>query len=319
MTFVIITVAPSTSNTSEAVTNQQVNSVLELLLQKLDSIDATAVHIAAVEQKLESIDLSVKERLTAIDTSVDRCHAAISAYAYNQSLASMQVQSGGHDSELSSILSTLDDDPPVFTETSPPGSFCSTPLGHWPGVVSALPEAMAGSDLDIPTMPHASTLRPRMAFSPPPTLHLHQPMRVPLRHISPPPTFSSPTHQQGASPMDQPMSSHALLCSPTNLAFSGHQEMGSHASKWTGVSPTKYKSKEYVLRVYARYQNQRDVGKLAIALAKHTYFGEAVLRNSTFTGRNNTNKLDAKKLLSLREDIRSVFPHMEGEDFDETI
>ena len=64
-----------------------------------------------------------------------------------------------------------------------------------------------------------------------------------------------------------------------------------------------------------KHKNEREAGKLAIALARFTYFGDTVLRQSTLTGRNNMPALDRQKMASLKRDIRSVFPHMSEEDF----
>ncbi len=50
---------------------------------------------------------------------------------------------------------------------------------------------------------------------------------------------------------------------------------------WTGVSPSKYRSQAQVLHDLEKYRNEREAGKLAIALARFTYFGDTVLRNST--------------------------------------
>jgi len=67
--------------------------------------------------------------------------------------------------------------------------------------------------------------------------------------------------------------------------------------------------------MYALYKNTKDIGKLAIALAKYTYFGPQVMSQCTVTGRGSTNPLDPSKLQRLRENIRSVFPMMDDEEF----
>ena len=79
---------------------------------------------------------------------------------------------------------------------------------------------------------------------------------------------------------------------------------------WSEASPCKYTPTDVVISRYATYKNQRDIGKLAVALAKFTYFGEDVLRKSTLTGSRNkdTVPLDPNKLKSLSKDIRGVFP-----------
>ena len=77
---------------------------------------------------------------------------------------------------------------------------------------------------------------------------------------------------------------------------------------WSEVSPRKYTPPDVVISRYSKYKNQCDIGRLAVALAKYTYFGEEVMRRSTLTGTRNkdTIPLDPEKLKS--KDIRGVFP-----------
>ena len=58
------------------------------------------------------------------------------------------------------------------------------------------------------------------------------------------------------------------------------------------ISPAKYKSLDEVITLYKDYKNTKDIGKLAIALAKYTYFGSSVMAQSTVTGRGGTTPLD---------------------------
>ena len=53
-------------------------------------------------------------------------------------------------------------------------------------------------------------------------------------------------------------------------------------NKFTPISPTKYKSSDEVITLYKDYKNTKDIGKLAIALAKYTYFESSVMAQSTF-------------------------------------
>ena len=67
---------------------------------------------------------------------------------------------------------------------------------------------------------------------------------------------------------------------------------------------------------YTRYKNRRDIGRLTIALAKHTYFGTAIMASSTVTGRGDTNALDPNKLEQLKANIRSIFPSVSDAEFE---
>ena len=88
------------------------------------------------------------------------------------------------------------------------------------------------------------------------------------------------------------------------------------ANVFSSVSPRRYLSADQVMAKYARYKNRRDVGRLAIALAKCTYFGAATMADSTVTGRGDTAALDPTKLQQLKANIRSIFPTMSDAEFE---
>ena len=88
-------------------------------------------------------------------------------------------------------------------------------------------------------------------------------------------------------------------------------------NKFTPISPTKYKSSDEVISLYKDYKNTKDIGKLAIALAKYTYFGSSVMAQSTVTGRGGTTPLDPVKLQHLRRNIRAIFPLMDNAEFNQ--
>ena len=90
-------------------------------------------------------------------------------------------------------------------------------------------------------------------------------------------------------------------------------------NKETPISPRKYKSSDEVLSLYRYYKNTKDIGKLAIALAKYTYFGVSVMTECTVTGRGETTALDPVKLGLLQNNIRAIFPQMDDDEFIKTI
>ncbi len=67
--------------------------------------------------------------------------------------------------------------------------------------------------------------------------------------------------------------------------------------------------------MYAKYKNPTNVGRLAVALAKYTYFGPTVLSQSTLTGRGGHTPLDRAKLDQLRANIRSIFHQLGEKEF----
>jgi len=90
-------------------------------------------------------------------------------------------------------------------------------------------------------------------------------------------------------------------------------------NKLTPILLTKYKSSDEVISLYKFYKNAKDIGKLAIALVKYTYFGLATMSQCTVTGQGETTTLDPIKLGLLRGNIRAIFPQMDDEEFNKTI
>ena len=88
-------------------------------------------------------------------------------------------------------------------------------------------------------------------------------------------------------------------------------------NKFTPISLTKYKSSDEVITLYKDYKNTKDIGKLAITLAKYTYFGSSVMAESTVTGRGGTTPLDPVKLQHLRSNIRAIFPLVDDAKFNQ--
>ena len=88
-------------------------------------------------------------------------------------------------------------------------------------------------------------------------------------------------------------------------------------NKFTPLSPTNYKSFDEVITLYKDYRNTKDIGKLAIALAKYTYFGWSVMAQSTVTDRGGTTPLDPVKLQHIRSNIRAIFSLMDDAEFNQ--
>ena len=97
-----------------------------------------------------------------------------------------------------------------------------------------------------------------------------------------------------------------------------HQPLTSQRSTeqinmFSSVSPEEFMSADAVLARYQRFKHTRDVGHLAIQLAKRTYFGTFVMSHSTVSGRNNTTPLDCKEMKAV---LRSVFSSISDEEFE---
>ena len=77
------------------------------------------------------------------------------------------------------------------------------------------------------------------------------------------------------------------------------------------------KSSDEVLCMYASYKTKKNISRLAVTLAKFTYFGTNVMSKSTVMRRGNTMALDAKKVLQLSMTIRGIFPLMSDDVYEE--
>ena len=75
-------------------------------------------------------------------------------------------------------------------------------------------------------------------------------------------------------------------------------------------------SLDEVITLYKDYKNTKDIGKLAITLAKYTYFGSSVMAQSTVTGRGGTTPLDPVKL-HLQSNIHAIFPLVDNAEFNQ--
>ena len=118
-----------------------------------------------------------------------------------------------------------------------------------------------------------------------------------------------------------PSDSNDKLTPPLNKAMSSQDEavyqpvgigMPSHTPSRLRNKYT-LKSSDEVISLYRCYKNAKDIGKLAIALAKYTYFGPTIMAQSTFTGRGDMTGLDPIKLRLLQGNINSIFPHMDDD------
>ncbi len=98
---------------------------------------------------------------------------------------------------------------------------------------------------------------------------------------------------------------------------SSTQVCSQSVNKFTPISPTKYRSANEVIGLYSQYKNSKVIGRLAIALAKYTYFGNAVLSRSTITGRGNKAALDPSALRLLQGNIRAIFPNKDDDEFED--
>ena len=73
------------------------------------------------------------------------------------------------------------------------------------------------------------------------------------------------------------------------------------------ISPSKFKSVHEVILQKPNLTKVENIGRLAIELAVHTYFGEGVLKSSTISGRlKGYNQLNPEKLSQLRSAVKNI-------------
>lgn len=92
-------------------------------------------------------------------------------------------------------------------------------------------------------------------------------------------------------------------------------------SSGTAVTIQSLADPAVVIYNNSRLCNTKEVGKLAIALAREAYFGDEVLRQSTIHGKGNSKALDSAKLSSLLSVIHanSAFSKMSKEEFSRVV
>ena len=67
---------------------------------------------------------------------------------------------------------------------------------------------------------------------------------------------------------------------------------------------------------YDKYMTADFCGRVAIKLARNTYFGETVLAASTVTGHSNTRPLDPLKLKEMKAALRTRFQETSPTEFE---
>lgn len=70
---------------------------------------------------------------------------------------------------------------------------------------------------------------------------------------------------------------------------------------------------------HQKYKNSRHARKLAILLARHSFFGERVLGLSSVTGKSGSGGLDSTKLASVKRLIAQLFPLLGAPEFEESV
>ena len=63
---------------------------------------------------------------------------------------------------------------------------------------------------------------------------------------------------------------------------------------------------------------KKDYGRIAVALARFTYFGREVMKRSTIMGVDGTDMLNPHAMRSLKADMRGLFMEMSETEFELT-
>ena len=298
-----------------------------------------------IDSKLHEMEEAMKSLQKTIDSSVQASRNPASS---NKGPMLADYPSCGETSmedDLESIFSSL-----CSTTASPAASFLSPTEEKFTRANSAPPTTTVGASL-YPShgyLPHPSShlqLSQEQRFSFPHTQQLSGPLscspstthmpafgqlirNTPTQKLThPTPQFVQPSFLQQTPKQQLLLPSYSpLLTVPHTIdarcdksAF--HQPLTSQRSteqiNWfNSVSPEEFMSADAVLARYQCFKNMRDVGHLAIQLAKRTYFGTSVMSHSTVSGRNNTTPLDRKKMKEMKAVLRSVFSSISDEEFE---
>ena len=102
---------------------------------------------------------------------------------------------------------------------------------------------------------------------------------------------------------------HSCLQTPSNY----QQDFNSPDVSMTtqlpiqAISPSKFKSVHEVILQKPNLTEVENIGRLAIQLAVHTYFGEGVLKSSTISGRlKGYHQVNPEKLSQLRSAVQNI-------------
>ena len=124
---------------------------------------------------------------------------------------------------------------------------------------------------------------------------------------NPPPIESSCTSLPRT--FDSPPCGEPLLPSTSNKILAPPFDDAFHILKFT------LNLSDQVISLYKFYKNAKDIGKLAVALVKYTYFGLTIIAQSTVTGRGDVTGLDPIKLRLLQGNITAIFPQKDDDKF----
>ena len=73
---------------------------------------------------------------------------------------------------------------------------------------------------------------------------------------------------------------------------------------------------EKIFQTNARYINKEEIGRVAVKLARKTFFGESVLVQSSISGTENTKPLNPSVLQQMKTCIRSKFIEISPTEFE---
>lgn len=151
-----------------------------------------------------------------------------------------------------------------------------------------------------------------------------------LQPVELPFPYCLPSHSQPTPPSIEPTQPtaaiHTALVSPTNTQPASRtgiglvrprKKLGRQAEPPLPIpSHMPLKSAEDVLKKYEQYLNSKQVGIVAAKLARNTFFGESVLKESSVSGTEDTRPLDPQVLNQLKAAIRQKFVHTTQSEFD---
>ena len=141
-----------------------------------------------------------------------------------------------------------------------------------------------------PTQP-PQPLEPRVQMP----VHPPQPLQLPVQPpTQPPQPFQPPTQpSQPLQPPVQPLQPPVQPLQPPVLPL------------WRPIPPLQPAQQTLSMPQVVTHITQKDYGRVAVALAQFTYYGK-VLKRSTITGQEGTDRLDPVVMERLKSDMRAL-------------
>ena len=185
-----------------------------------------------------------------------------------------------------------------------------------PSLVSPNSSIVSWSPMPYATQNVASTATTQRAFTLPSLIESRQPPQ-PMAACSDVQSYLSDADLESLFSLDWEVPDQSQYQETQSYPVAPPDTSAVPCSSGTAVTIQSLADPAVVIYNNSRLCNTKEVGKLAIALARDAYFGDELLRHSTIQGKGKYKALDSAKLSSLLSVIHanSAFSKMSKEEF----